>query len=75
MQKEINVISEEPTNLKDGTPAYETTIEYKMVGIFKVKSIYLSVIKDEKWIRISVSSEANSFKENLKDILYSLEFH
>ncbi|MHA2390497.1 MAG: SDR family NAD(P)-dependent oxidoreductase [Promethearchaeota archaeon] len=72
--KEINIISEEPSNLKDGTPAYETTIEYKVIGIFKVRTVYLSVIKDEKWIRISISSEANNFDERLKDILYSLKF-
>ncbi|MFW9825826.1 MAG: hypothetical protein ACFFE4_23005, partial [Candidatus Thorarchaeota archaeon] len=71
---EINIISEEPSILKDGTPSYETTIEYKVLGIFKVRSVYLSVIKEEKWIRLMVSSEASSFDENLKEILYSLDF-
>lgn len=71
---EINIISEEASKLKDGTPSYETTIEYKVLGIFKVRSVYLSVIKEEKWIRLMVSSEASSFDENLKEILYSLDF-
>ena len=73
--KEIKIISDEPTNLRDGTPAYETTIECKMVGIFKVRMVNLSVIRDEKLIRVSITSGANNFNENLKDIIYSLEFH
>ena len=72
---EIEIISNELTNLKDGTPAYETTIELKIVGIFKNKIMNLSVIKDEKWIRVSISAAANNLTEKLKDILYSLEFH
>ncbi|MFX1324466.1 MAG: SDR family NAD(P)-dependent oxidoreductase [Promethearchaeota archaeon] len=72
--KEINIFSENPSKLKDSTPAYETTMEYKILGIFKVRSVYLSVIKDEKWVCVMVSSEANNFDESLKEILYSLEF-
>jgi len=70
----IEIISNEPTKLRDGTPAYETTIELKIVGVFKTKIRYLSVIKDEKWIRISISSAANNLNEKLNDIIYSLEF-
>ncbi|MHA2009254.1 MAG: SDR family NAD(P)-dependent oxidoreductase [Promethearchaeota archaeon] len=70
----IEVISEEPLNLRDGTPAYETTIECIMVGIFKVRMVNLSVIKDDKLIRITITSGTNNFQEGFKDILYSLEF-
>jgi NAD(P)-dependent dehydrogenase (short-subunit alcohol dehydrogenase family) len=73
--KDLDIVSDEPTNLRDGTPAHETTFEYKVVGIFKTKSIHLSVIKDEKWIRVSISSAANNFDEKLKEIIYSLELH
>jgi NAD(P)-dependent dehydrogenase (short-subunit alcohol dehydrogenase family) len=72
--KEIEIISNKPTNLKDGTAAYETTIELKLVGVFKTRITYLSVIKDEKWIRVSVSTAANNHTDKLKEILYSLEF-
>ena len=72
--EEIEIISNEPTKLRDGTPAYETIIELKIVGMFKTKIMYLSVIKDEKWIRVSISSAANNLNEKLKDIIYSLEF-
>ena len=74
MAKEIEIISDVPKNLRDGTPAYETTIECKMVGIFKVRTVYLSVIKDEKWIRVSITSGVNNFNKSLTDILYTLEF-
>ncbi len=73
--KEIEIISDEPTNLRDGTPSYETLFEYKVVGVFKTKSMHLSVIKDGKWIRVSISAAANNFNEKLKEIIYSLEFH
>ena len=72
--KEIEIISEEPTSLRDGTPAYETIFEYKVVGVFKTKSMHLSVLKDGKWIRVSISTAANNLTEKLKEIVYSLEF-
>ncbi|MHA1985411.1 MAG: SDR family NAD(P)-dependent oxidoreductase [Promethearchaeota archaeon] len=71
---EIEVISDRPTNLKDGTPAYETILKYKLAGLFKTKSMHLSVFKDGKWIRVSISAAANNLTEKLKEILYSLEF-
>ncbi|MHA2269858.1 MAG: SDR family NAD(P)-dependent oxidoreductase [Promethearchaeota archaeon] len=73
--KEIEIVSNKATSLKDGTPAYETIIELKVVGVFKTKMMYISVIKDEKWIRVSISAAANNLNEKLRDIVYSLEFH
>jgi NAD(P)-dependent dehydrogenase (short-subunit alcohol dehydrogenase family) len=73
--REINISSNKPINLRDGTPAYESVIEYKYLGIFKVKSIHLSVIKYEHRIVISIYANANYYNESLRDILYSLEFN
>ncbi len=73
--REININSNEPITLKDGTPAYESVIEYKYLGILKVKSIHLSVLKDEHRIVISIYANANYYSENLRDILYSIEFN
>ena len=72
--REIKITSNNPTSLGDGTPAYESVIEFKSAGIFKVKSIHLSVIKDEYWIRVSIFTGADYYNENLKKILHSLEF-
>jgi len=73
--REINIISNKPIHLRDGTPAYESVIEYKYLGVFKVKSIHLSVLKDEHRIVISIYANANYYNDNLRDILYSLEFN
>ncbi len=73
--KEIKIISNKPITLRDGTPAYESVIEYKFLGIIKVKSIHLSVLKDKHRIVISIYANANYYNENFRDILYSLEFN
>ncbi|MHA2287355.1 MAG: SDR family NAD(P)-dependent oxidoreductase [Promethearchaeota archaeon] len=72
--REINLESNKPVTLRDGTPAYESVIEYKYLGIYKVKSIHLSVLKDGQRIVISLYVNANYYSEKLRDILYSLEF-
>jgi len=71
---EIKIISNKPINLGDGTPAYESVIEFKSAGIFKVKSIHISVFKDEKWIRVGIFAGARVYNENFKNIVRSLEF-
>ena len=71
---DIRVISNKPTILRDGTPAYESIIEFKSVGNTKVKSAHISVFKDKKWIRVSLFAVAPYFNENLKKIVHSLEF-
>jgi hypothetical protein len=72
--REINIVYNEPTTLRDGIPVYESVIEYKYLGIFSVKSIHLSVLKDEHLIIISIYANTNYYNENFRDILYSLEF-
>jgi len=73
--REINIASNEPITLRDGTPAYESVVEYKYLGFIKVKSIHLSVLKDDHRIVISIYASANYYNDNFKDILYSLEFN
>jgi hypothetical protein len=76
--REIKIVSNKPVTLRDGTPAYECVIELISVGFNKGKSIHLSAFKDEYRIRISIFTGAKYFNENienLKNILYSLEFH
>jgi hypothetical protein len=73
--KEIIIIPNTPTTLRDGTPAYESIIEFKSVGNNKVKSTHISVFKDEKWIRVSLFTGVKYFNENFKKIVLSLEFN
>ncbi|MHA2283729.1 MAG: SDR family NAD(P)-dependent oxidoreductase [Promethearchaeota archaeon] len=72
--KGIEIISNEPITLRDGTPAYECVIEFKTFGAFRVKSLHLSVFKEEKWIRVSIFTNASYYNENLKEIVQTLEF-
>jgi len=72
--KEIKIITNKPITLRDGTPAYECVIEFNTVGFFRVKSIHLSVFKEEKWIRVSIFTSASHYNENLKEIPQTLEF-
>ena len=72
---EVNIISNEPITLRDGTFAYESVIEFKTAGIYKVKSIHLSAFKDDHRIRISIYTNPNYYNENLRDMLYSLKFY
>ena len=41
--KEIKITSDKQVNLRDGMPANECILEYKVMGIVKVKCIHLSV--------------------------------
>jgi len=75
LARKIRIISNEPITLSDGTLAYESVIEYKSAGIYKVKSIHLSVFKDDHRIRISIFTNANYYNEELRDILHSLQFN
>ncbi len=72
---EVKIISNAETKLKDGkTIAYEGLIEYKQSGLIRSKTMTLSVFKDNKIISITVGYLPHTYSENLKKILYSLEF-
>jgi hypothetical protein len=73
--KKVKIISNEPITLSDGTLAYESVIEYKSAGIYKSKSIHLSVFKDDHRITINILTNANYYNEELRDIFRSLEFN
>jgi short-subunit dehydrogenase len=75
LAKKVKVISNEPITLSDGTLAYESVIEYKSAGMYKGKSIHLSVFKDEHRIAINILANANYYNEDLREILHSLEFN
>lgn len=72
--EEVNIISNEPITLRDGTIAYECVIDYKRAGLFKAKSIHLSVFKDDYRIQISIYSNVNYYNDNLRKVLRSLDF-
>jgi len=71
--KDIEIVSSQQTQLKDGTPANETVIEYLRTGFHKSKILCVTVFSDNKVIRVIVSSGANCYSEALKKIAYSLQ--
>ncbi len=71
----VKIISNEPITLSDGTPAYESVIEYISAGIYKSKSILLSVFKDGYRINSIILANASYYNENLRDILHTIKFN
>jgi hypothetical protein len=77
----VRVISNEPLNLKDGTQAFRTDIEWVWKSGIQLRTIVVSVFKEGKWINISynlVATIAASVPEKLKegsDIVESLTFN
>ena len=73
--EEVKTISDNQTKLNDGTPANEGLTEHLTFGYnIKMKSIHLSTFKDNKWISVHLSTLASIYNEDLKKIVYSLEF-
>ncbi len=70
---EINIISSLQTKLKDGTPVYETEIEYLRAGFAKTKVLCVTVFSENKVIRVFISATDNCYNEDLKKVVYSLE--
>ena len=72
---EINIILDKQITLEDGTISNETEIEYLRFGIEKIRSHNVSVIKDNKWIRVSSSAHPYYFSDDLIKISHSLKFN
>ena len=69
---DVKILSNVETKLKDNkTIAYEGLIEYKRTGLFKSKTMTLSVFKDNKIVSVTVGYFPHNYDENLKKILYS----
>ncbi|MHA2006422.1 MAG: SDR family NAD(P)-dependent oxidoreductase [Promethearchaeota archaeon] len=71
---EINIISSKQITLDDGTISCEAVIEYQRFGYTKMKSHHVSVIKDNKWVRISSSAHPYYFNDDLVKVTHSLNF-
>ena len=73
--KEVKIVADNQTTLNDGTPANEGLTEHLTFGYnIKMKSIHLSTFKDNKWISVHLYTLASIYHEDLKKIVYSLEF-
>jgi hypothetical protein len=69
--KDTVVVSDEPSRLRDGTPAREIQIEWVSRGMPR-RGLFLGTKKDERWIHVNVHSEKERWGDDLKAIAYSL---
>ncbi len=71
--KDIQVLSDKESSLKDGTSARETMIEWVPNGGTKMKTLFLTAKKEDIWITVAVSDSKDVIGEDLKAIPYSLK--
>jgi hypothetical protein len=70
---DIKVLSDKPSRLKDGTPAWEREIEYvSKISGRKVNDFGLMTKKGLVWVAIHVDDDKGRIGEDLKKIAYSL---
>lgn len=68
---ELNLLSNVPVTLADGTSAYETTVRWKYNSV-QLTSLALSVFKDGNWILVNAT--AFSEPEKARDFVRGLTF-
>lgn len=72
--KDVKVVSDKPTKLKDGTPAQEAEFEWVITNGPKINSMFLATMKEDVWIIVAIRDDKGKIGEDLKGILYSLKF-
>jgi hypothetical protein len=71
--KDVTLVSDKPSQLRDGTPAKE--VEFRMVANTVPRTdMMLATKKGDMLIFVSVQSLSAKIEEDLKAILYSIEF-
>jgi hypothetical protein len=80
---DIKVLSDKPSQLKDGTPAREVEVEFvpkidtsgrSNENVPKRNGLLLATKKDLTWVQISLAEDQGKLGEDLKKIVYSLTF-
>ncbi len=62
-----------PSQLKDGTPAFEAELEWVNSSGDKVNTLLLSTTKEDVWVLMGLSDVKGKIGEDLKSIVYSLK--
>ncbi|MGD0662696.1 MAG: hypothetical protein ABSD38_31980 [Syntrophorhabdales bacterium] len=72
---DIKVLSNKPSQLKDGTPAWEVETEsVERNGARKENLLFLATKKDLTWVAVALIAPEGKLSEDLKRIAYSLTF-
>lgn len=69
---DVRILSQKPATLKDGTPAQETTIEWKWQGTTPFLSLVVAVMKDNKIV--SFGGHAMGDLTPMREIVQTWEF-
>jgi hypothetical protein len=71
---DIKVLSEKPSQLKDGTPAREVELEFVAKNGPKLNNLILMTKKGTVWISVTLMDDKGKMGEDLKNYAYSLTF-
>jgi hypothetical protein len=71
---DIKVLSDKPSQMKDGTPTREVEFELVLKNGLKLNNFILMTKKDLAWINITLRDEKGKIGEDLKNYAYSLTF-
>jgi hypothetical protein len=71
---DIKVLSEKPSQLKDGTPAREVELEFVGKNGPKLNNLILMTKKGAVWISVTLMDDKGKIGEDLKNYAYSLTF-
>jgi hypothetical protein len=71
---DIKILSDKPSQLKDGTPAREAEVEFVYKNGIKLNDFVLVTKKESVYFVIHVSDDKGRIGEDLKRIAYSLTF-
>ena len=74
MGRDIKIVYDKPSQLKDGAPAQEAEIEWVRNEGVKLNMLVLTTSKDNIWIMITFQSDKGKIGEDLKNYAYSLTF-
>jgi hypothetical protein len=69
----VTVVSDKPSQLRDGTPARENELHYVVKGV-PTDTLGLATKKGDMWVALITSTTSGKIGEDLKAILYSIEF-
>ena len=72
--RDIKIVYDKPSQLKDGTPAREAEIEWVRNDGLEMNLLLLITNKEATWITIITGAEKGKMGEDMKNYFYSLTF-
>ena len=72
--RDIKIVYDKPSQLKDGVPAQEAEIEWIRNDEVKVNMLVLTTRKGAAWIQIIQASDKGKMGEDVRNYAYSLTF-